>query len=85
MRLDEARSLDIGGSGLGLAIVRSIMSALGGSIVAVAVETRCRVQGLVPRSERADPVIMNFGALALVLAAGLVGPLLRLGIALVLR
>jgi signal transduction histidine kinase len=39
MRLDEARSLDIGGSGLGLAIVRSIMSALGGSIVAVAVET----------------------------------------------
>jgi signal transduction histidine kinase len=37
MRLDEARSLDIGGSGLGLAIVRSIMSALGGSIVAVAV------------------------------------------------
>ena len=39
MRLDEARSLDIGGSGLGLAIVRSIMSALGGSIIAVAVET----------------------------------------------
>jgi signal transduction histidine kinase len=38
MRLDEARSLDVGGSGLGLAIVRSIMAALGGSIVAVAVE-----------------------------------------------
>ena len=34
MRLDEARSLDIGGSGLGLAIVRSIMSALGGWVVA---------------------------------------------------
>ncbi|MEP7111811.1 MAG: ATP-binding protein [Ilumatobacteraceae bacterium] len=38
MRLDEARSLDIGGSGLGLAIARSIMAALGGSIIAVAVE-----------------------------------------------
>jgi signal transduction histidine kinase len=38
MRLDEARSLDIGGSGLGLAIARSIMTALGGSINAVAVE-----------------------------------------------
>jgi signal transduction histidine kinase len=38
MRLDEARSLDIGGSGLGLAIVRSIMTALGGSIVAVGVD-----------------------------------------------
>jgi signal transduction histidine kinase len=38
MRLDEARSLDAGGSGLGLAIARSIMAALGGSIVAVAVE-----------------------------------------------
>ena len=38
MRLDEARSLDIGGSGLGLAIARSIMTALGGSIVAVPVE-----------------------------------------------
>jgi signal transduction histidine kinase len=37
MRLDEARSLDIGGSGLGLAIARSIMTALGGTIVAVAV------------------------------------------------
>jgi signal transduction histidine kinase len=37
MRLDEARSLDIGGSGLGLAIARSIMAALGGSIAAVAV------------------------------------------------
>src|SRR3954454_14616265 len=36
MRLDEARSLDSGGSGLGLAIVRSIMTALGGTIVAVA-------------------------------------------------
>ncbi len=39
MRLDEARSLDIGGSGLGLAIARSIMTALGGSIVAEPVET----------------------------------------------
>ena len=39
MRLDEARSLDIGGSGLGLAIARSIMTALDGSIVAVPVET----------------------------------------------
>lgn len=38
MRLDEARSLDIGGSGLGLAIARSIMTALDGSIVAVPVE-----------------------------------------------
>ena len=38
MRLDEARSLDIGGSGLGLAIVRSIMTALGGSIVALQVD-----------------------------------------------
>ncbi len=38
MRLDEARSLDIGGSGLGLAIVRSIMTALGGSIVALEVD-----------------------------------------------
>lgn len=37
MRLDEARSLDIGGSGLGLAIARSIMAALGGTIVAAAV------------------------------------------------
>ncbi len=39
MRLDEARSLDIGGSGLGLAIARSIMTALGGSIAATAVDT----------------------------------------------
>ncbi len=38
MRLDEARSLDIGGSGLGLAIARSIMTALGGSIVALPVD-----------------------------------------------
>ena len=37
MRLDEARSLDIGGSGLGLAIARSIMTALGGSIGAIPV------------------------------------------------
>ena len=37
MRLDEARSLDIGGSGLGLAIARSIMNSLGGSIVSVVV------------------------------------------------
>lgn len=36
MRLDEARSLDIGGSGLGLAIARSIMNSLGGAIAAVA-------------------------------------------------
>jgi signal transduction histidine kinase len=35
MRLDEARSLDVGGSGLGLAIARSIMTAIGGSITAV--------------------------------------------------
>lgn len=34
MRLDEARSLDVGGNGLGLAIARSIMTALGGSIAA---------------------------------------------------
>ncbi|MEY2583425.1 MAG: hypothetical protein QOE09_3274 [Ilumatobacteraceae bacterium] len=39
MRLDEARSLDIGGSGLGLAIARSIMAAVGGSITAAATET----------------------------------------------
>jgi signal transduction histidine kinase len=39
MRLDEARSLDIGGSGLGLAIARSIMTALGGSISTTVVET----------------------------------------------
>jgi signal transduction histidine kinase len=38
MRLDEARSLDIGGSGLGLAIARSIMAALGGSIAVVAAQ-----------------------------------------------
>jgi signal transduction histidine kinase len=48
MRLDEARSLDIGGSGLGLAIVRSIMSALGGSIVAVAVETGAEFRAWFP-------------------------------------
>jgi len=38
LRLDEARSLDSGGSGLGLAIVRSIMTALGGTVVAVATD-----------------------------------------------
>jgi signal transduction histidine kinase len=38
MRLDEARSLDIGGSGLGLAIARSIMTALGGAIIAAPVD-----------------------------------------------
>jgi signal transduction histidine kinase len=48
MRLDEARSLDIGGSGLGLAIVRSIMAALGGSIVAVAVETGAEFRAWFP-------------------------------------
>jgi signal transduction histidine kinase len=48
MRLDEARSLDIGGSGLGLAIVRSIMSALGGSITAVDVETGAEFRAWFP-------------------------------------
>ncbi len=48
MRLDEARSLDIGGSGLGLAIVRSIMSALGGSIIAVEVETGAEFRAWFP-------------------------------------
>jgi signal transduction histidine kinase len=54
MRLDEARSLDIGGSGLGLAIVRSIMSALGGSIVAVAVETGAEFRAWFPA--RTEPM-----------------------------
>ncbi len=49
MRLDEARSLDIGGSGLGLAIVRSIMTALGGSIVAAPVETGAEFRARFPR------------------------------------
>ena len=48
MRLDEARSLDIGGSGLGLAIARSIMTALGGSIVCCGGRSRSGVQGVVP-------------------------------------
>ena len=55
MRLDEARSLDIGGSGLGLAIARSIMTALGGSIVAVGGRPRSRVQGVVPGSYAGPP------------------------------
>ena len=54
MRLDEARSLDIGGSGLGLAIARSIMSALGGSIVAVAVEHGAEFRAWFPARNRAD-------------------------------
>ena len=49
MRLDEARSLDIGGSGLGLAIVRSIMSALGGSIIAAPVDTGAEFRAWFPR------------------------------------
>jgi signal transduction histidine kinase len=48
MRLDEARSLDVGGSGLGLAIVRSIMVSLGGSIVAVAVESGAEFRASFP-------------------------------------
>jgi signal transduction histidine kinase len=48
MRLDEARSLDIGGSGLGLAIARSIMAALGGSIVAVAAENGAEFKASFP-------------------------------------
>jgi signal transduction histidine kinase len=48
MRLDEARSLDIGGSGLGLAIARSIMTALGGSIVAVAVDQGAEFRATFP-------------------------------------
>jgi signal transduction histidine kinase len=53
MRLDEARSLDIGGSGLGLAIVRSIMSALGGSIVAVGVDHGAEFRASFPASSDA--------------------------------
>ncbi|MEO8267070.1 MAG: ATP-binding protein [Ilumatobacteraceae bacterium] len=49
MRLDEARSLDIGGSGLGLAIVRSIMNALGGSIIAAPVDTGAEFRAWFPR------------------------------------
>ncbi len=49
MRLDEARSLDIGGSGLGLAIVRSIMTALGGSIVALEVDHGAEFRATFPR------------------------------------
>ena len=49
MRLDEARSLDVGGSGLGLAIVRSIMTALGGSIIAAPVDTGAEFRAWFPR------------------------------------
>jgi signal transduction histidine kinase len=52
MRLDEARSLDIGGSGLGLAIVRSIMTALGGSVVAVAVADGAEFRACFPAPPR---------------------------------
>lgn len=52
MRLDEARSLDIGGSGLGLAIVRSIMAALGGSIAAVAVAHGAEFRSWFPAETR---------------------------------
>ena len=48
MWLDEARSLDIGGSGLGLAIVRSIMSELGGSIIAAPVDTGAEFRAWFP-------------------------------------
>ncbi len=37
-RLDEARSLDAGGSGLGLAIARSVLHAVGGTLVAADVD-----------------------------------------------
>jgi signal transduction histidine kinase len=48
MRLDEARSLDIGGSGLGLAIARSIMTALGGAIVAVPADSGVEFRATFP-------------------------------------
>jgi signal transduction histidine kinase len=48
MRLDEARSLDSGGSGLGLAIVRSIMTALGGTVVATATDVGAEFKALFP-------------------------------------
>jgi len=48
MRLDEARSLDSGGSGLGLAIVRSIMTTLGGTIVATATEAGAEFKASFP-------------------------------------
>ena len=73
MRLDEARSLDIGGSGLGLAIARSIMTALGGSIIAVAVDHGAEFRATFPAQVSRR---VSFGPLALVVAAGLVGPLL---------
>ena len=69
MRLDEARSLDIGGSGLGLAIARSIMTALGGSIVAAAVDNGAEFRATFPAP--AAPRHVSFGSLALVVAAGL--------------
>jgi signal transduction histidine kinase len=48
MRLDEARSLDSGGSGLGLAIVRSIMSAFGGTVVAVETDAGAQFKASFP-------------------------------------
>jgi signal transduction histidine kinase len=48
MRLDEARSLDSGGSGLGLAIVRSIMTALGGTIAATATDAGAEFKASFP-------------------------------------
>jgi signal transduction histidine kinase len=48
MRLDEARSLDSGGSGLGLAIVRSIMTGLGGTIVATPTEAGAEFKASFP-------------------------------------
>jgi signal transduction histidine kinase len=48
MRLDEARSLDSGGSGLGLAIVRSIMTTLGGTIVATATDAGAEFKASFP-------------------------------------
>ena len=72
MRLDEARSLDAGGTGFGLAIARSIMTALGGSIVAVDSAHGAEFRVTFPARESG----VNFAALALVMAAGLVGPML---------
>jgi len=54
MRLDEARSLDIGGSGLGLAIVRSIMTGLGGTIVATATEAGAEFKASFPPATVAE-------------------------------
>jgi signal transduction histidine kinase len=52
--LDEARSLDIGGSGLGLAIARSIMTALGGSIVALPVDHGAEFKASFPPASTAS-------------------------------